>query len=94
MHHNVRAVKKSFQPLWDGLLTHQNRYGDRPYSQNDTITFHEGSIDNLGNWIPTGRTINARISLVTTYALLSGWVGLSLKNIGMTLGDGFLEEPK
>lgn len=93
MHHNLKAVKKSFQPLWDGQLTHQNRFGDRHFSPGDTVTFHEGSLDWKGTWKPTGRTISARISLVTTYALLPGWVGLSLKSIGMTLGDGLMETP-
>ena len=92
MHHNLKAIPESFQPLWDGKLTHQNRYGDRPFAEGDTVTFHEGNIV-AGTFTPTGRTISAEISCITKYALLSGWVGLSLKRIGLTPTADFLETP-
>lgn len=96
MHHNLKAIPISFQPLWDGKLTHQNRASDRPFAEGDTVTFHEGRVEGsifTRRFIPTGRTISAEISFVTTYGLQKGLVGLSLKRIGITPTADFLEPP-
>ena len=87
MHHDINSTVKHFQPIVDGKKRAENRYNDRNYQLNDTITLHEGMLDGNtpGGFSYTGRTVSCRISWIADFGCEPGFVTLSYANVGLLI---------
>lgn len=83
-HHNLKLFTKYFQPVIDGKKRSEVRLNDRQYRIGDTVTLHEGQ-PGLEGFEYTGRTVSARISYIDDFGLDTGYVNLSLRDVGLLI---------
>ena len=83
-HHDLKQFTKQFQPIVDCEKRSIVRYDDRKYQIGDTVTLREGRPEADG-FEYTGRSISARISYIDDFGCQSGYLNLSLSNVGMLI---------
>ncbi len=83
-HYNLKLFTKYFQPVVDGKKRSEVRINDRQYQIGDTVTLHEGQQE-LDGFKYTGRNVSARISYIDDFGLNSGYVNLSLRDVGLLI---------
>lgn len=81
-HHDLKLFAKYFQAIEEGRKTSEVRFDDRGYQVGDTVTLHEGQQE-LDGFKYTGRTVSARISFIDDFGLDSGYLNLSLTDVGL-----------
>lgn len=81
MHHDLKCFTKQFQPIVDCEKRSIIRYDDRKYNKHDTVTLHEGQPGQCG-FEYTGRAVSAKISDIDDFGCQSGYLNLSLSNVG------------
>lgn len=90
--HKVKCFTKQFQPIVDGIKRSDIRFDDRGYQIGDTITYQEGQPE-IDGFKYTGREVSCRISYIDDYGCQSGYLNLSLSQVGL-LFVGYDEEPE
>ena len=83
-HHDLKQFTKQFQPIVNSEKRSIVRYDDRKYTIGDTVTLREGRPEADG-FEYTGRSISARISYIDDFGCQSGYLNLSLSNVGMLI---------
>ena len=79
-HHNLKQDKRFFESIHDEDLKAINRYNDRNYQVGDTITLHEGEMEN-GEFVYTNRKLNAIITYMNNYGMQDGYECISIELI-------------
>ncbi len=76
--HNLRILKRFFEPVLAGTKKFEIRFDDRGYKKGDFIVMHEYS-DEAPHY--SGRTITKRIGFITNYEQKEGFVVFSLLDL-------------
>lgn len=84
MHHDLKAHESQFDPVAEFRMKSIVRFNDRSYAIGDTITLHEGWLED-GQFIYTGRKVSAEISHIDDFGVQDGYVSLSLDKVGMLI---------
>jgi len=86
MHHDLKLFTKYFQAVVDGGKRSEVRYNDRNYQVGDTMTLREGH-DSLEGYQYSGRLVSCRISHTDRFGCQSGYLNLSIDNVGLLIID-------
>ena len=81
-HHNLKVFPARYGYLKDKSMTGENRFNDRDFKIGDTVTLQEGTQE-MDEFIPTGKEINACISCVDSFGCQEGYVNLSYSRLGV-----------
>lgn len=68
-HHELKAFLDNYQAIASGKKRSDIRRNDRNFKPGDTITYNEGCMQN-GEFIETGRRVNAEVTYIDTFGLL------------------------
>jgi hypothetical protein len=88
--YKLKCFTTNYVDITAGKKTCDIRLNDRDYKENDYLTFQEGCHEE-GVYVYTGNEITARISAVSTYGCLPGYVCISIQNLGVCLSDDYRE---
>lgn len=83
-HHDLKCFTDNFQPIVDGHKKSTVRLNDRNFQVNDTLTFHEGQLED-GSFQYTDRIVSCRISYIDNFGTQEGYVSLSLSRVGLLI---------
>ena len=86
MHHDLKQFDGNFQDIVDGKQRAMNRMNDRNYQVGDTMTLREGH-DSLEGYQYSGRLVSCRISHTDRFGCQSGYLNLSIDNVGLLIID-------
>lgn len=92
MIHSLKSSHEHFQNVWAGIKTFEIRKNDRHFKEGDFLVLqewreepHDWAIDplhyNQATWGYSGGIINAKITLISTFAQKKGYVVLGIKVI-------------
>lgn len=84
-HHDLKSVGDRFEAIRDRRMTGEARLNDKDYQVGDTVTLIDGIEINDDYFYTSGRTINAVISYIDTFATAEGHVTLSYKDVGIMI---------
>lgn len=90
--HILKSFPIRFQAILDGSMTGETRNNNRNFKVGDAVTLVEGTELEKGNFIPTGRSINVKISYIDKFMCKSGRVTLSYSNLGLLIAEGVLND--
>lgn len=91
--HILKSFPIRFQAILDGSMTGETRDNkNRNFKIGDAVTLVEGTEFEKGNFIPTGRSINVKISYIDKFMCKSGRVTLSYSNLGLLIAEGVLND--
>lgn len=82
MNHELKTWSRHFNDVFMGRKTFEVRKNDREYKAGDNLTLIEGDLNEIGEWIPTGRKLTRTVTHILPggqFGILQGFCVMSIQ---------------